>query len=1151
MLDTCKEYLAPKRFGIVTYVCIIVHFLCGVTCTVVVATLRGSENGKFSCSVRDKAWTTYQKKVEQACLARYDQAYNLPLPLYGFVLLSIGSTVLISVIYSLVIGKRVNEIESNFQKQTDCEDEDNIPRQNRRTIFVFYSYFAHLVLRALLGIIFTVLQHAYFYRNGFAFNFKCNLSSTILTSNDITAPKNGSRNDTLITCENLTSSEKWLSGILVSVINGVVAVVILVEVIYLLPRLPIFNGCWSCDHQFVTVHFLRKRYVHVEFQLSKIECIDFYKQQVLNRPLAPDINYKPKTGLDDFYIDVVTQTERAKREFSEKIVDRHEIYDVYTEIPSTSIPLKKTKDLFCPNKDTNCEYPRSILAIGRPGIGKTVLTEKIIRDWANGVDEYYSDKTAFFFKFRWIWFNDNVSELANVSLKTFLRYGTGLSIEKFENIYEEIIKEPQKAILIFDGLDEFHGDHISCLEQSRMIPNDHKTRMSAMNVFVKLALGNLLKGATVLVTSKPTADDFYSKLDFDRSVEIIGFTSDKIEEYVNKFCDDNNTRNFAPKIWDHIESSPELLNLCYIPVNSFIVCVTLSGCLRNPRNDTPTLPATLTELYQNALKHLEKYHDRNEDQNPMTQERKRSRAEKDEALLKLQRLAFLGMENGQLVFDQELVDDEMKKSGLFNSLSNSLQTQFCFVHLTIQEFLAARHVTETFTPAKTKEFISDHVGSGKWHLVLQFVAGLLGKKIKMFDNYYDCLLMFAKSFTEIDDKIEIKTYNHNEFIIKCLKEVDDEDICKNIFETNTVRSDVNLCFHISSRTVIDWTVIAFALKHMKNAIVLKIFALKAADLQRIIEILQKRCFKKLVVMMPWEDLSLEHVFSALMKLDCSLNHNHTELTSLAFICFSKFDTVSINMCEFFEKGYANQLESFSLWWRKRNSCEMSKLFRAFNNGLCTKLTKLRLCAVEIRDESPLWDTLCEGLCDLTELKIEKCSLTHRCIPNLCKALQDERCQLTILSLRDNNIGDEGLSTLCEEALTKKHCKLTSLDLGDCSLSDVCIPSLVKALLNKDCKLISLSLSKNPIGDKGVAMLFKDALSNKSCNLTALSVQDCSLTDLCMPSLCMTLPDEECALKSVKLAGNKFAEKSKTWLCDIMNHQSSQARGLEISFKKYV
>mgnify|MGYP002803517157 CR=1 FL=1 len=1084
MLDACKEFLTPKRFGIVGYLCVIVHFLCGLAFTALVATLRESESGKFSCSVHDKASTTYQKKVDQECFARYDQTYNSPLPLYGFVLLSFGFTVLISVIYSLVAWKRVDEIESNLEQQ----DEDNCPRQNRKTVFVFYSYFAHLVSRALLGIILTVLQHTYFYPTGFDRTFPCSLPSTILSSNDINAPKNGSRNGTSITCENLTSSEKWLSGILVSVINGVVAVAILVEVIYLLPRLPILNGYsevgWSSDHQFVTVHFLRKRYVPVEFQLTRIDCIDFYKEQVLNRPRAHDINYKPKTGLDDLYIDVVIHTARANREFSEKLVDRYKIYNVYTKIPFTATLLKKIKDLFYPNEDTNGKYPRSILVIGRPGIGKTVLTEKIIRDWANGIDEYYSDKIVFSFKFRW--FNENVSELANISLKTFLRYGTGLSIEKFDSIYEEIIRDPQKAFLIFDGLDEFYGDHISCLDRSRMILNDHKSRMSAMNLFVKLAFGDLLKGATVLVTSRPTTDDFHSKLAFDRNVEIIGFTPNKIEEYVNQFCDDNDTRNFAPKIWNHIKSSPELLNLCYIPVNSFIVCVTLSACLSEPANDTGAVPTTLTELYQNAVEHVGKYHTRNKEQNSMSHE----------VLTKLERLAFLGMEKGRLVFGQGLFDEQMKKSGLLNSWCNPifpLQTQFSFVHLTIQEFLAARHATKTFTPAEIGEFIFSHIKGDKWHLVLQFIAGLLGKKIKIFDEYYQCFLAFAESFWVCEGRIMIDSYSPNQCILKCLKEVDDEDISKSVFETNSVSDDVNLCFVFGSETLLDLAVATFALKHMKNTATFLTLNESAASLERMLEIVQKRCLHELMIKL-LDDFCLEDVFSALMKLDCSLNHNHTKLTVLKIVRSSKIDTVSWNMREFFKNGHANQLEVFGLSGSKINCREMSKLFEALNNGLCRKLTLLELAEVEISDESVLWDTLCEGLCNVATLKIENCSLTHRGIPNMCRALQDERCQLTILSLSHNKIEDEGLQIMCKEALTKKNCKLTDLDLGDCSLSKDCIPSLIKALLNKDCKLISLILDGNPIGNKGAAMLFKDGLSNESCSLIELSLEHCSLTD---------------------------------------------------------
>ena len=114
------------------------------------------------------------------------------------------------------------------------------------------------------------------------------------------------------------------------------------------------------------------------------------------------------------------------------------------------------------------------------------------------------------------------------------------------------------------------------------------------------------------------------------------------------------------------------------------------------------------------------------------------------------------MENGQLIFDQQLFDEETRISGLVNTLSNPIfptKFQFCFIHLTIQEFLAARHVTETFFPGEIETFICDHVTGNyfrqsKWHLVLQFIAGLLGKKMKMVDcKYRDCISTFAKGFS--------------------------------------------------------------------------------------------------------------------------------------------------------------------------------------------------------------------------------------------------------------------------------------------------------------------------------------------------------------------------------------------------------------------
>ncbi|CAB3979458.1 Hypothetical predicted protein [Paramuricea clavata] len=515
MIDAVKDYLAPKRFGVVAYVCLIVHFLCGLAFTAVTSALRAGEFGKFSCTIGTKSTAAYKSYVEKTCYSRYEQIYNSPLPLYSFVSLSIGFTVLASVIYSLGVSSRVEEIE----RSSDGSDEPRIDSEvTCQRFYVFYFYFLHLVDRSLFGILFTVLQHTIFYPSGFDFEFSCNLPTTDVTSQIGSNMSVGELNNTSIACENSSAPEKQLWSVIVSVLNTVFALITLGEVVYLIwRRFPILN-CrskvdWSCDTEFITVYLLRKRYVRVEHELSSIGnntglCIDIYKRQVLNPSRTRDIGYWQKLAdLNYIYIDIIIHTGRTMHKFS-KEMERHEIFGVLnTKVPESSIRLNEIKDLFYPNQDTKGTFPRTILAIGRPEIGKTI---------------------AFVLKCRWF----NFEELKNLSLKTFLRYGTGLSEESFESIFEEILKEPQKAILIFDGLDEFNGDIRNCLERSRMLPNDPNTCMSGMTLFIKLAYGNMLQGATVLVTSRPTADDFYSNLDFDRSVEIIGFTPDKIEESV-------------------------------------------------------------------------------------------------------------------------------------------------------------------------------------------------------------------------------------------------------------------------------------------------------------------------------------------------------------------------------------------------------------------------------------------------------------------------------------------------------------------------------------------------------------------------------------------------------------------------------------------
>ena len=956
MFDTVKEHLTPKTFGIVAYICSIIRFLCGVVLSRIAFDLKEEEADKFTCYGAVESAT----QVDKACFTRYQQDYNAPLRFYIFVLLSIWLPLIVAVVYSLWVRRRVEQVDKTLN-ETQADDEAD----NQVHINVFRSYFIHLVIRVLCGVLLAVLQHVLLFPRGFDSKFDCSLPLTIKLS-----PKNTSvsqlNNTASIPCEN--ASDKPTIWVIISLFNAVFAFVIFLEIIYLYRRFPVCKYITGrkCDIEFIVVHLLQKKYKRDEPKLTSVstnlpqvdgssnleqktaessnvrqrfvskpeyvranvqqqslsvssnlqQSVNYYKGQVLLSPRSPELNLgtTPKDDFDKLYINLVVHTERAPHMFSNDM-ERHEIYDVYREVPRDSIRLEEVKDLFYPNKDTKQKCPRKILVIGRPGIGKTGLTEKILRDWANELDRFYCDKIAFYFKFRW--FNGNQIP---VTLKTFLRNGTQLSNEKFQEIYEEITTHPEKAILIFDGLDEFNSD-FDC-PNDWPPPNDPDFRMSAISLFRKLISGHLLPEATVLVTSRPTANQFYSKFKFDRTVEVIGFTEGGIKQYITKFCQSHDRDDLEPKIWNHVQSSSDLLNSCYIPVNCWIIVTILFHKLK-VSGDAPLVSVTLTELYQAAIAHFDKEHFRNFDGQPPK-----------EATKKLQSLAFKGIEPMQLIFDNASFDEEMKQSGLLNSLSNpysQVQTQFCFIHLTIQEFLAAKHVIESFHPEEIKEFISSHINIGKWHLVLQFIAGLLGKEIRMLKKdrckVKDCVLAFAESFefTCEDGEFDVDESYTLLLIMKCLREVEDEEIVKEACETTAINDIIGLTggdgpVELTSN---DWSAVFFICKHMKNLKKIYLVGVDLLSLESYLEVLrllEQRCIEELTLVRP-DSVPVGNIFKSLMASRCSLNHLHSKLAKLFFYKHHVTDEFLSAMCEFFRNRHGIFLKELSLLACNINSQE--------------------------------------------------------------------------------------------------------------------------------------------------------------------------------------------------------------------------------------
>ena len=1206
MIDVIKDFLSPKRFGVIAYMCLVIHFLFGVACIGVTVELRKSEFVRFSCAVDKQGTAAFKSYVEKTCHSIYEQTYNSPVPLYGFVLMSIGFTVLVSVAYSLAVRGYV----------------DNERTDNERTyhgFYVFYTYFFHLVTRVLCGIVFTVLQHEVFYTKGFDTDFNCNLA----TWDSIYIKRNstiiGKKNYTSIACRNPTAQEKRLWNVIVSVLNLLTALIILGEVFYLILRRFPFADCgsdygWSSDAEFVTVHLHRKQYVRGEPEFTSVrnntipllhiprvnassddsdritgdntnqqsctqtmylssnrspydkvsqngfqDSIHHYKQQVLKSSHTQVMSYGLNTDLDNIYIDLIINTGRAPHKFFDNM-ERSEIFDVYMKVPSTSIRLREIKDLFYPNEDTKGSYPRTILAVGRPGIGKTVLSEKIVRDWANEVDEFYTSKIVVFLKFRWF----NFEEFKKLSLRMFLRYGTRLGEEELERIFNVILREPQRVILIFDGMDEFDGNVENCVEQSRLLSNDPDACMSGMSLFFKLACGQMLQGATILLTSRPIADHFYSSMRFDRSVEILGFTEEKIEEYVIRFCENIGEEEYKLKIWNHIGSSSELLNLCYIPVNCYIVCVTLSGYLVESRNDRDSLPTTLTELYSAAIDFFSEKHNR------ISGETSKQMA------INLQKLAYNGIENGKLVFGKHIFSEPMKKSGLVNSSSNPIfpvQTQFCFIHLTIQEFLAAQHVTETLKPDEIETFISSHAEDVKWHLVLQFIAGLLGEKIKIFgSDYNDCILAFTTALAiPADGRIDFLDYV-NLIVMKCLKEVGDEDIVRSTCKKTDFDRVVTYIGNFALISISDWEAVVFVFRHLNN---LKSFRMGGISrdfkyFKSVLKLLQEKCFEELditTLTQTSEKLDNQQILDALASSKCKLNHEHFKLKNLKLGTGINDDSVA-KLCTFIKNGHLSYVQKLDLYCNHITSDGMSKLCEVLINEPCRELVYLSLTGNPIGNDGvrSLCNALIHGECCLNYLCLRNCSLTAECITCLNEVLCDRNCKSSSSSLHKNEtsakdvhrtdeqftlilaanaIGDAGVSRLCTESLRQEQCRLTHLDLERCSLTGNCVPVLCEALKDEHCKLSKLILDRNGVGDDGVRMLCYDALKEEQCKLTYVGLNNCRLTDHCIQCLCDTLKDANCKLTYLSLDSNKFTQEGEILLEEVKDSKNCKARGFNI------
>lgn len=395
----------------------------------------------------------------------------------------------------------------------------------------------------------------------------------------------------------------------------------------------------------------------------------------------------PKAGGPALLNRIYTEVRVIQGE-SKVVSDQHEVIqmEATTGILEDSETTVRHEDIFGAFAD-RAEPVRTLVTKGVAGIGKTVLTQKYVLDWA---EERANQNIQFIFPFT---FRElNLFREKKLSLLKLLHH-------VFPEVKEAGISSLEKfqVLFVFDGLDEcrfhldFHGSEII---------TDVTTSTSVGVLLTNLIRGTLLPSARLWITTRPAAASQVPPQCIDMVTEVRGFADPQMDEYFRKRFPDEEQ---ASKIIAHIKASRSLHIMCHIPVFSWIGAAVLEHLLKT--KETQELPSTLTEMYIHFLvgqtiQRNAKYHSGEQTNTLWNAETKKS-------ILKLGKLAFEHLDRGNLIFydaDLEECGIDVKAASVFSGLITELYKDdcrlnqdkvFCFVHVSIQEFLAALHIFVT------------------------------------------------------------------------------------------------------------------------------------------------------------------------------------------------------------------------------------------------------------------------------------------------------------------------------------------------------------------------------------------------------------------------------------------------------------------------
>ncbi|XP_068460306.1 NLR family CARD domain-containing protein 3-like isoform X1 [Clinocottus analis] len=393
----------------------------------------------------------------------------------------------------------------------------------------------------------------------------------------------------------------------------------------------------------------------------------------------------------------------------------------------------KCHDIFKASADQRRRI-RVVLTNGVAGVGKTFSVQKFTLDWAEGLE------------------NQDVDLVLVLSFRELNLIRGEISLLKLlHEFHPTLQKLPAeelsvcKLLFIFDGLDE---SRLALDFINNEVVRDVTQKASVNMLLTNLMEGNLLPSALVWITSRPAAANQIPRPLVDRLTEVRGFTDAQKDEYFRRrFSDEEQSST----IISHIKTSRSLHIMCLIPVFCWITATVLDHmCSTDQRGE---LPKTLTDMYSHFLLVQTKRKKQKYPEGHETSPLELTEAD-GEVLLKLGRLAFEHLEKGSVMFYQEDLEQcglDVTEASVFSGVCTQIfrresvifqKTVYCFVHLSVQEFLAAVYMFHCFTHRKT-EVLEDFMGEDYNYSSLEdFLRRAMEKSLKSRNGHLDLWVRF-------------------------------------------------------------------------------------------------------------------------------------------------------------------------------------------------------------------------------------------------------------------------------------------------------------------------------------------------------------------------------------------------------------------------